>query len=161
MLPHGLADEHLVFVANLDDRPRREAIRAAERPDEQTLIDERRRRPVSRDRDDRVRAAGEPAAAEARRRAPGFDDDASVDTHATRRRDPGRVERATDENRGHARKLGPWLCRAIEREPAIVVQRCDHALELDLERGQLVDLDDPAGATGIAPGFEPHSPPQL
>jgi hypothetical protein len=36
-----------------------------------------------RDRDDRVRAAGEPAAAKAGRRARRFDDDASVDTHAT------------------------------------------------------------------------------
>lgn len=161
MLPHGLADEHLVFVANLDDRPRREAIGAAEGPDEQTLVDERRRRPASRDRDDRVRAAGEPAAAEAARRARRFDDDAAVDTHASGRRDPGRVECAADEDRGHARELGPGRGRAIEREPVLVVQRRDRAFELDLERGQLVDLDDPAGAAGIATGFESHSPPQL
>ena len=161
MLPHGLADEHLVVVVDLDDRPRREAIGAAEGPDEQTLVDERRRRPASHDRDDRVRAAGEPAAAEAGGRARRFDDDTPVDPHATGRRDPWRVERATDEDRGHARELGPWRGRAIEREPVIVVQRRDRAFELDLERGQLVDLDGPAGAAGIATGFEPRSPPQL
>ena len=161
MLPHGLADEQLVFVANLDDRPRREAIGAAEGPDEQTLVDERRRRPASRDRDDRVRTAGEPAAREARGRAHRLDDDAAVDPHATGRRDPGHVERATDEDRGHARELGPWPGRGIERQIVLVVQWLDRAFELDLERGQLVDLDDPAGAAGIATGFQPHSSPQL
>ncbi len=161
MLPHGLADEHLVFMANLDDRPRREAIGAAEGPDEQTLVDERRRRPASRDRDHRVRAAGEPAAAEAGGRARRSDDDSSVDPHATGRGDAGHVERATDEDRGHKRELGPWRGRAIERDPVIVVQRRDRAFELDLERGQLVDLDRPAGAAGIATRFQPHAPPQL
>jgi hypothetical protein len=134
VLAHRLADEHLIFVTDLDDRPRRETMGTAQGPDEQSLVDERGRGPGSGEGDDRVRAAGEPAPAEAGGRARRFDDDTPVDPHATGRRDPGRIERAADQDRGYARELGPRAGPAIEREPFVAVQWRDRSLEGDLER---------------------------